>query len=340
MPKPSSPSQNSSNTSRILGNSSIMQQLNSMITKLARGQVAVYVHGESGSGKELVAQEIHRRSWRNQGAFVPVNCGAIPENLMESEFFGHKKGSFTGAIADKQGLFQAAHQGTLFLDEVADLPLNMQVKLLRAIQEGAVKPIGGVEEIPVDVRIISASHKALADEVLAGRFRQDLYYRLNVVQVDVPALRDRREDILLLVDFFLNRIAERWRTPLVTLNNAARQALLQYSFPGNVRELENILERACTLCEAQGIEVEDLRLQPLQFIPPETVVIAEETPLEISLLDNAWNPDSTTAERDLVLLALQYTRWNRTRAAEILGMSFRQLCYRIQKYALDEAESS
>nr|HPQ95624.1 sigma-54 dependent transcriptional regulator [Thiolinea sp.] len=224
---------------RILGSSEAMRVLKNTIGKLARSQAPVYIHGESGSGKELVAHEIHLQSPRHKGPFIPVNCGAIPENLMESEFFGHKKGSFTGAVSDKEGLFQAASKGTLFLDEVADLPLTMQVKLLRAIQERAIKPVGGLEEMPVDVRILSATHKSLEHEVAAGHFRQDLYYRLNVIKLKVPPLRERREDVMPLADFFLKRIAKRWAMPPIRLAREARQALAEHTFPGNVRELEN-----------------------------------------------------------------------------------------------------
>lgn len=324
---------------RILGNSPAMQQLKVTIGKLARSQVPVYIHGESGSGKELVAHQIHLQGARGKGMFVPVNCGAIPENLMESEFFGHKKGSFTGAVTDKQGLFQAAHQGTLFLDEVADLPLNMQVKLLRAIQEGAVKPVGGVEEMPVDVRILSATHKPLEQEVANGRFRQDLYYRLNVITLDVPPLRERQGDLGLLVDFFLQKIAKRWQIPVIKLAPDALVALQAYHFPGNVRELENILERASTLCDDNLIQRSDLHLRPAQF--EATVATAPASGVLPVLVDEAipddvWNPEDADAEKDLVCRALEYTRWNRTRAAHILGMTFRQLTYRIQKYALDE----
>ena len=323
----------------ILGNSPVMQQLKATLVKLARGWVPVYIHGESGSGKELVAHEIHRLSERANQPFIPVNCGAIPESLMESEFFGHKKGSFTGASADKQGLFQAADKGTLFLDEVADLPLTMQVKLLRALQEGAVKPVGGLQETRVDVRVLCATHKALETEVMAGRFRQDLYYRLNVVKLDIPPLRERGEDIALLTNLFLQRIAQRWHTHEIQLSNAARSALLAHSFPGNVRELENILERACTLCDNNLIEIADLRLQTLRFDQaqiPSSTPPATEVNDETHIPDDVWNPDDENAERDLVLRALDYTHWNRTRAARILGMTFRQLTYRIQKYCLDE----
>ncbi|HRJ51154.1 MAG TPA: sigma-54 dependent transcriptional regulator [Candidatus Thiothrix moscowensis] len=333
-------------SSGILGHSPAMQQLKSTINKLARSQAPVYIHGESGSGKELVAHQIHLQGSRLKAPFVPVNCGAIPENLMESEFFGHKKGSFTGAVADKQGLFQAAHRGTLFLDEVADLPLTMQVKLLRAIQEGAIKPVGGLEEIPVDVRILSATHKSLEHEVAAGRFRQDLYYRLNVIKLKVPPLRERQDDILLLADFFLHKIAERWQMPPIRLSPVARAELAAYAFPGNVRELENILERASTLCDNNTIQPDDLQLPgmsgesaPELLVKPAPVIQAVTSPVahvpEPEKLP-AWNPVDEDAERDLILRALDQTRWNRTKAAEVLGMTFRQLRYRIQKYGLDE----
>ncbi|HPY39012.1 MAG TPA: sigma-54 dependent transcriptional regulator [Thiolinea sp.] len=341
---------------RILGSSPAMQILKSTIGKLARSQAPVYIHGESGSGKELVAHEIHLQSPRQKSPFIPVNCGAIPENLMESEFFGHKKGSFTGAVSDKQGLFQAAHKGTLFLDEVADLPLTMQVKLLRAIQERAIKPVGGLEEISVDVRILSATHKSLEHEVAAGNFRQDLYYRLNVIKLKVPPLRERQDDIELLADFFLKKIAERWQMPAIKLSTQARQMLLSYSFPGNVRELENILERASTLCEDNTIQADDLQLPQvtnsnstlstqqaasrsvLLSVPPELVnPYTTQQPMPNSTAAEAsWTPHTDEdAERTMIIEALDQTRWNRTKAAELLGMSFRQLRYRIQKYELD-----
>lgn len=339
---------------RILGSSPAMQTLKSTIGKLARSQAPVYIHGESGSGKELVAHEIHLQSPRQKSPFIPVNCGAIPENLMESEFFGHKKGSFTGAVSDKQGLFQAAHKGTLFLDEVADLPLTMQVKLLRAIQERAVKPVGGLEETPVDVRILSATHKSLEHEVAAGNFRQDLYYRLNVIKLKVPPLRERQDDIQLLADFFLKKISERWQMPPIKLSRHARETLLAYNFPGNVRELENILERASTLCEDNMIHAEDLQLPQTDALPERRSQVREVTlsappPLTIpdyaqaissspsaASAEAAWSPHTDEqAERNMILEALEQTRWNRTKAAELLGMSFRQLRYRIQKYELD-----
>lgn len=343
---------------RILGSSPAMQTLKSTIGKLARSQAPVYIHGESGSGKELVAHEIHLQSPRQKSPFIPVNCGAIPENLMESEFFGHKKGSFTGAVSDKQGLFQAANKGTLFLDEVADLPLTMQVKLLRAIQERAIKPVGGLEEISVDVRILSATHKSLEHEVAAGNFRQDLYYRLNVIKLKVPPLRERQDDIELLADFFLKKIAERWQMPAIKLSNQARHMLLGYSFPGNVRELENILERASTLCEDNTIHAEDLQLPQvtnatvnaaqqqasrpvLLSVPPDLInpyapQTQATTQTNSAASEQLWTPHTDEdAERNMIIEALDQTRWNRTKAAELLGMSFRQLRYRIQKYELD-----
>jgi len=302
------------------------------IGKLARSQAPVFIHGESGTGKELVAKQIHELGPRSAGAFVPVNCGAIPESLMESEFFGHKKGSFTGAIEDKEGLFQAANHGTLFLDEVADLPLSMQVKLLRVIQEKAVKAVGGVEEVPTDCRILSATHKNLEEEVEKGNFRQDLYYRLNVIKLDVPSLHERGDDILLLAEFFLGQISERWDLPKAQLSEQSINALSNYPFPGNVRELENILERACTLADGEFIEPDDLQL------PRVTPVIKSMTlDATISELVNPTPSGLPLDEKDEILQALDQTRWNRTAAAKVLGMTFRQLRYRIKKYELDQA---
>jgi two-component system response regulator PilR (NtrC family) len=321
-----------SERSSIIGESEAMCRLNATIGKLARSQAPVFIHGESGSGKELVAREIHNLSPRANGSFVPVNCGAIPENLMESEFFGHKKGSFTGAMEDKKGLFQAAHRGTLFLDEVADLPLGMQVKLLRAIQEKAVKPVGGTEELSVDTRILSATHKDLEKEVEAGNFRQDLYYRLNVIKLDVPPLHARGDDVELLSDFFLELIAERWQLPAISLSDAARQALNGYAFPGNVRELENILERASTLCENNLIQPQDLQL------PEVSPVMKTAQTMQAKIAAHpAWGRSEEDDERTQILEALDQTRWNRTAAAKQLGMTFRQLRYRIKKYDLDDA---
>ena len=312
---------------RLLGDSPPMRTLRAQINKLARSQAPVYISGESGSGKELVARLIHEQGARIDKPFVPVNCGAIPSELMESEFFGHKKGSFTGAIEDKQGLFQAANGGTLFLDEVADLPLPMQVKLLRVIQEKAVRSVGGQQEVVVDVRILCATHKDLAAEVAAGRFRQDLYYRLNVIELRVPPLRERREDIGLLTERMLARLAQGSGLPSAKLSSEALDKLKNYRFPGNVRELENMLERAYTLCENEHIQASDLRLA-------EASCSAENG--EISLAGIANLEDYLeSVERKLIEQALEETRWNRTAAAERLGMTFRSLRYRLKKLGID-----
>jgi len=312
---------------RLLGDSPPMRTLRAQINKLARSQAPVYISGESGSGKELVARLIHEQGARIDKPFVPVNCGAIPSELMESEFFGHKKGSFTGAIEDKQGLFQAANGGTLFLDEVADLPLPMQVKLLRVIQEKAVRSVGGQQEVVVDVRILCATHKDLAAEVAAGRFRQDLYYRLNVIELRVPPLRERREDIGLLTERMLARLAQGSGLPSAKLSSEAIDKLKSYRFPGNVRELENMLERAYTLCENEHIQASDLRLA-------EASSSAENG--EVSLAGIANLEDYLeSVERKLIEQALEETRWNRTAAAERLGMTFRSLRYRLKKLGID-----
>ncbi len=312
---------------RLLGDSPPMRTLRGQISKLARSQAPVYISGESGSGKELVARLIHEQGARIDKPFVPVNCGAIPSELMESEFFGHKKGSFTGAIEDKQGLFQAANGGTLFLDEVADLPLPMQVKLLRVIQEKAVRSVGGQQEVVVDVRILCATHKDLAAEVAAGRFRQDLYYRLNVIELRVPPLRERREDIGLLTERMLDRLAQGSGLPSAKLSSEAIDKLKSYRFPGNVRELENMLERAYTLCENEHIQASDLRLA-------DATSSAENG--EVSLAGIANLEDYLeSVERKLIEQALEETRWNRTAAAERLGMTFRSLRYRLKKLGID-----
>ena len=342
------PPKNSGQTYNIIGESPAMQKLKNTIAKLARSQAPVYIHGESGSGKELVAKQIHLLGSRYDAKFVPVNCGAIPENLMESEFFGHKKGSFTGASADKIGLFQAAHQGTLFLDEVADLPLDMQVKLLRAIQEKAIKPVGGLEETAVDIRILCATHKNLEHEVASGRFRQDLYYRLNVIKLEVPPLRVRQDDLVLLVDFFLTKITQRWDVPVMELSSVAKSSLQHYPFPGNVRELENILERAVTLCDSTVIQPDDLQLPK---VPPALIhnYLDTQNTFESPVHNTQTHTQTSThllptglegeTEQERILRALEQTRWNRTKAATLLHMTFRQLRYRIQKYNLDPKKS-
>lgn len=321
--------------SPLLGQSAAMQQLRSRIAKLALSQAPVYISGESGSGKELVARQIHASGNRAEQPFVPVNCGAIPSELMESEFFGHKRGSFSGAHSDKPGLFQAAHGGTLFLDEVADLPLHMQVKLLRALQEKSVRPVGQQQEIAVDVRILSATHKNLASEVEAGRFRQDLYYRLNVIELPVPSLRQRQEDIGLLADTFLQRLAG--DQPAVRLDDSARLALQQHNFPGNVRELENMLERAHTLCEGHIIRSSDLRFQPA--LSPSQASQSEAEPAQPAPQTRAPidNLEShlENIERKLITQTLEQTRWNRTAAAEKLGLTLRSLRYRLKKLGIE-----
>ena len=312
--------------SKLLGESNTIKKLQKTIIKVARSQAPLYIHGESGSGKELVAAEIHRASPRHDQAFIAINCGAIPAELMESEFFGHKKGSFTGATTDKQGLFAAANGGTLFLDEVADLPLNMQVKLLRAIQERAIKPIGEQREQSIDARIISATHKDLATEVSTGRFREDLFYRLNVIELSVPPLRERRNDIPLLANHFLNRIAQTWNTDKKELSPAAIEALKNHSFPGNVRELENILERSVTLSDGETILPEDLALP--------TEKTSAHPPPALAAADNLAN-NLAEQERAAIMEALQATRWNKTAAARQLGMTLRQLRYRLTKFGIE-----
>ncbi len=315
----------------LLGDSDIMCQIRSTIEKLSRSQAPVYISGESGTGKELVARLIHSKGPRSDRAFVPVNCGAIPTELMESEFFGHKKGSFTGAISDKDGLFQLAEGGTLFLDEVAELPLHMQVKLLRAIQEKAVRPIGGMQETPTDARILSATHKDLGKLVEAGEFRQDLYYRLNVIQLPVPALRSRREDIPMLAQFFLSRLSKQHQGRTCQLDKTAMQSLTAYSFPGNVRELENILERAMTLCENSLITIADLQLPE---VTPSGAEVAE-TESEIQPGDMPLDTYMDSIEKDALLKALKQTRYNKTAAARLLGITFRALRYRLKKLGME-----
>lgn len=312
---------------RLIGDSPPMQALRKQIGRLARSQAPVYISGESGTGKELVARQIHDQGPRSERPFVPVNCGAIPSELMESEFFGHRKGSFSGAVEDKPGLFQAADGGTLFLDEVADLPLAMQVKLLRAIQEKAIRSVGGQAEVIVDVRVLCATHKDLAHEVQAGRFRQDLYYRLNVIELRVPPLRERREDIDAIAQAVLTRLAISAASLPARLAPDAQATLRQYRFPGNVRELENMLERAYTLCENDVIHADDLRLT-------DTGSSREEAEHDLAQVDNLEDY-LENIERTLILQALEETRWNRTAAAQRLNMSFRSMRYRLKKLGLE-----
>jgi two-component system, NtrC family, response regulator PilR len=313
---------------RLLGESPAIQQIHHLIGKLARNQAPVHITGESGTGKELVARLIHEQSPRRERPFIAGNCGAVPTELMESEFFGHKKGSFTGAVTDKQGLFQAAEGGTLFLDEIADLPLHMQVKLLRAIQEKSIRPVGDQHEIPTDVRIISATHKNLAQLVQEQLFRQDLFYRINVIELEIPPLRARKQDIEPLVESLLARIAANNGIPVPRLDELAMESLYPYPFPGNIRELENILERASALCENNCIKREDLRLpRTVPRAVTETPEFTEEMNLEYYL---------ESIERRLIIDALEATRWNRTAAAKRLGISFRALRYRLEKLNLEQ----
>ena len=330
---------------RLSGNSTAMQTLRETVAKVARSQAPISISGESGVGKELVARTIHAEGGRASGPFVPVNCGAIPAELMESEFFGHKKGSFTGAHVDKAGLFQAADGGTLFLDEIAELPMPMQVKLLRAIQEKSIRPVGASAELPVDVRILSATHKDLAGLIADGRFRHDLYYRINVIELRVPPLRERIEDLPILADTILVRLAAgQHRTP-PSLGSDALAALRAYAFPGNVRELENILERALALADGDVITIADLRLPSAAATPGNSVAIDRPaTPLK-PRDPRTMNPreSATTAlpsyieeiERAQIQQALVENRYNKTRAASALGITFRALRYKLKKLGIE-----
>lgn len=312
----------------LIGDSPAMRDIRSKIVKLARNQAPIFISGESGTGKDLVARLIHAKSPRADKAFVVVNCGAIPAELMESEFFGHRKGSFTGAIADKQGLFQTADGGTLFLDEVADLPLSLQVKLLRAIQEKSIRPVGAQNEIRVDVRILSATHKNLAELVRDGLFRQDLFYRINVIELNVPPLRERRGDIPALAECILNRLTAANGLPPKRVSESAMQTLAQYDFPGNVRELENVLERALALCDGSMIQSGDLLLSPGIAAAP---VPRPPQPEGGMPLDHMIDEVEKTA----ILEALEKTRWNKTAAARHLGLTFRALRYRLKRLGLE-----
>ena len=328
----------------LIGDSDAMRGVRATIAKLARSQAPVFISGESGTGKELAARMIHEQGPRSTGAFVPVNCGAIPEDLMESELFGHRRGSFTGAVADKAGLFQAADGGTLFLDEVAELPLSTQVKLLRAIQERSVRPVGGEREIPVDVRILSASHQNLAERVRAGRFRDDLYYRLDVITLRIPPLRERPEDLSPLAHHVLERIAGNLGATVPRLDDEAMAALTRYPFPGNVRELENVLERAVALCESDHISVDDLgleRREPGDAAAPGAGDAAAASaaggaePAAAAARDGPLDEVLESVEKETILRALEQSRWNKTQAAKLLGLSFGALRYRMQKLGLD-----
>lgn len=319
---------------QLIGESNTMAALRDQIKKLSRSQAPVYISGESGSGKERVARLIHSLGSRRERPFVPVNCGAIPSELMESEFFGHRKGSFTGAYEDRKGLFREADGGTLFLDEVADLPLHMQVKLLRAIQEKSVRPVGESREYPVNIRILCATHKNLTKEVEEARFRQDLFYRINVIETTVPALRDRPEDIPGLVTYLIDKLCNQWDMSAPNITDAAYQALQNYHFPGNVRELENTLERALTLAEGNTIDPHHLQLpNNARTNTPANGALQRPSniPLEEFLQD---------IEKNELLRALEATHWNRTAAAKKLGMTFRSLRYRLQKLSLDPSDEN
>ena len=323
----------------MIGSAPVIQTLRQQISRLARSQAPVHIHGESGSGKEVVARLIHNNGPRATGAFVAVNCGAIPPELMESELFGHVKGSFTGASQDKEGLFQAASGGTLFLDEVADLPLAMQVKLLRAIQEKTIRPVGASEEQHTDIRLLSATHKDLANEVEIGNFRQDLYYRINVIDVRVPSLRERLEDVPALTKNILTRIGTAHGTAEARLENSAVNALNNYTFPGNVRELENILERALALSEGDSITADDL-----QFASATIRDSASSQDENSERSNKAYESHDAYGdlegylediEREMISRALEQCRWNKTETAKMLGISFRSLRYRQKKLGLD-----
>ncbi|GAB3539646.1 sigma-54 dependent transcriptional regulator [Noviherbaspirillum agri] len=360
--RPSDP-QSGTPASRLKGESAAMQDLRGQIARLARSMAPVAITGESGSGKELAARDIHAHSARADKPFIAVNCGAIPEALMEAEFFGYRKGAFTGASDDRDGFFQAANGGTLMLDEVADLPLPMQVKLLRAIQERRVRKVGATVEEPVDVRLISATHQNLAECVEKGKFRQDLFYRLNVIELRLPPLRERLDDIGMLAESILERLSPSGSTAV--LSPQALDALRSYSFPGNVRELENILERALAFANDGVIEVADLALKPVAPLPlgeerahPAPLVAADPNPAPppVTASPQAAVPSQSSVdgaggdlprslpehldqvEREIILRALAKTRFNRTQAAELLGISFRQLRYRMQRLSIHEPE--
>jgi len=313
----------------LLGDSDPMRRIRGMVAKLARSQAPVYIRGESGTGKELVARLIHEKSARADGPFVPINCGAVPPELMESEFFGHVKGSFTGATADKPGLFQAAEGGTLFLDEIVELPLPMQVKLLRAIQEKSIRPVGAQKEVPVDVRILSASQQELLQEVQSGRFRQDLYYRIHVIEIPVPPLRERDGDLPQLIEHLLDQLGHKLGSS-IRADESVYRRLASYPFPGNVRELENILERAAAMSEADIISAQDL----------DFLSTAAEAP---AALEGNYVPGNEPLEEHLARIekqalsqALTRSGNNKTAAAKLLGMSFRSFRYKLDKYGLND----
>ena len=334
----------------LVGETPVMGKLRDQIRKVARSQAPVHIHGESGTGKEVVARLIHQSGPRQDQPFIAVNCGAIPADLVESELFGHKKGAFTGAVTDKSGLFLAANGGTLLLDEVADLPLPMQVKLLRVIQEKSVRPVGSETEIPIDIRLLSATHKNLAQEVQNRTFRDDLYYRINVIGLQVPALRERLDDIPVLVSHILMKIAEDQSVPARTLTDGALSQLMSQKFPGNIRELENILARASALTETGHIDIDDLDQQQDVSTAGYAAPEAPEAPAAANQLEGGSTAPKTlleevngdletylaSRERQILTEALTAHRWNRTSAARSLGISFRSLRYRLKKLGLED----
>ncbi|WP_407303221.1 sigma-54-dependent transcriptional regulator [Acinetobacter sp.] len=328
----------------LIGQSLPIQQLRITLNKIARSQAPVFITGESGTGKEVIANLVHRLSNRNEGPFIAINCGAIPTDLMESELFGHKKGSFTGAMQDKQGLIQSAHGGSLFLDEIAELPLSMQVKLLRAVQEKRIRPVGSDSEVDVDFRVISASHQDLEALVQQGRFRQDLFFRIHVMDLVLPPLRERGDDIILLAHHFIQKISQEWGIPQKQLTERAKNFLLGQYYPGNVRELRNIIERAITLSDEDKIDLPHLQSAPLRYPTSVPLDHQQEAPhaFHSEILVSAKKlPDEglelylENIEKDILLNALNLTHWNRTLAAKKLGMSFRSLRYRLKKFGLD-----
>lgn len=326
----------------LIGQSLPIQQLRITLNKIARSQAPVFVSGESGTGKEVIANLVHRLSNRHEGPFIAINCGAIPTELMESELFGHKKGSFTGATQDKQGLIQSAHGGSLFLDEIAELPLTMQVKLLRAVQEKKIRPVGSDHEIDVDFRVISASHQDMDALVQQGKFRHDLFFRIHVMDLVLPPLRERGDDILLLTEHFMQKISQEWSIAQKVLTERAKSFLLSQYYPGNVRELRNIIERAMTLSDGDYIDLNHLQSAPLRYPSPPVIAQIETphtwappTPISKKLPDEGLELHLENIEKEILLNALNLTHWNRTLAAKKLGMSFRSLRYRLKKFGLD-----
>ncbi len=331
----------------LIGQSKPIQQLRVTLRKIARSQAPVFITGESGTGKEVIANLVHRLSNRNEGPFIAINCGAIPTELMESELFGHKKGSFTGATQDKQGLIQSAHGGSLFLDEIAELPLSMQVKLLRAVQEKRIRPVGSDAEIDVDFRVISASHQDLEALIQQGRFRQDLFFRIHVMDLILPPLRERGDDILLLAQHFIQKISTEWGISAKQLTTRAQEFLTAQYYPGNVRELRNIIERAMTLSDDDQIDLPQLYSAPQRQAMQKLTVTSSEAPTspfsepEINLKklpEEGLETYLEKIEKEILLNALNLTHWNRTVAAKKLGMSFRSLRYRLKKFGLDTDE--